>query len=221
MLSTNTPKSITRSSSTKITETGEELLDAIDTLPATQYLLIDVLQARLRLGENVWTFPTKLGSTIKALEAKGLVSFKHGSDANTLLVFPSPNLREALLSGTYTAPILEKYVTKEKAENGNLSNALPPAPHAKNLAENDDLKTPVRIPQDVNKKALRAIIEKSDTSVKRVAKDLKLKRKSLESWISGDAQPSEGEVALLSIYFNKKPSYFYTKNNKTSRKVKK
>jgi DNA-binding transcriptional regulator YiaG len=218
MLSTNTPSNDKGAS---LNQTGEELLDAIDALPAAQYLLIDVLQARLRLGENVWTFPTKLKTTIKALEAKGLVSSKNGSVEKTLLVFPSPNLREALLLGNYSAPILEKYITKEEASKLNSAETLPETSSAKNLTENDDLKTPVKVPQAVDKKALKTVIKKSDTSVKRVAKDLKLKKKELENWISGDTQPSEGEVALLSIYFNKKPSYFFIKNDKTTRKVRK
>ena len=30
-----------------------------DSLPPTQYLVLDVLAARYRLGENAWTFPAR------------------------------------------------------------------------------------------------------------------------------------------------------------------
>lgn len=52
----------------------------------TQWLMMEVLAARLRLGENHWTFPNKLKRTAKALEGLGLVTWKGGIVQGTIMV---------------------------------------------------------------------------------------------------------------------------------------
>ena len=54
---------------TEITGTrgGEEVADVdTDSLPPTQYLVLEVLAARARLGEACWTFPSRLKPALNA-----------------------------------------------------------------------------------------------------------------------------------------------------------
>jgi hypothetical protein len=69
-------------------------------LPPTQFLVLEVLAARYRLGENVWTFPTSCMKPILALEAQGLVWHKSGTIERTRLVGLTKRGRsEAMYSG--------------------------------------------------------------------------------------------------------------------------
>lgn len=47
-------------------------------LPPTQYLILEVLAARYRTGEHLWTFPVSVGKQLRELEAAGLVSLMNG-----------------------------------------------------------------------------------------------------------------------------------------------
>lgn len=47
-----------------------------DDLTPTEYLVLDVLSARRRLGESLWTFPRHTRRTLRTLEAKGYIGFK-------------------------------------------------------------------------------------------------------------------------------------------------
>jgi hypothetical protein len=49
-------------------------------LPPTQYLVMEVLAARYRTGENFWTFPSSLRQTLDALVRADLVNV-YGSPA--------------------------------------------------------------------------------------------------------------------------------------------
>lgn len=50
----------------------------IDSLRPTQQLVLDVLAARHRLGEQVWTFPSAVNPALRALEKLGLVTLLSG-----------------------------------------------------------------------------------------------------------------------------------------------
>jgi hypothetical protein len=52
-------------------------------LPPTDWLVMEVLAARRRLGEAIWTFPTTLRPSLRRLEARGLVGWKSGVIENT------------------------------------------------------------------------------------------------------------------------------------------
>lgn len=75
-----------------------------DTLTPTEYLLMEVLAARLRLGETHWTFPTRLRPTARSLEAKGYVRWKSGIAQGTIMVWPTLDAEVLFLSPDYTAP---------------------------------------------------------------------------------------------------------------------
>lgn len=77
----------------------------VDRLPLTQYLVLDVLAARHRLGEHSWTFPTAAGPAVDALIGLGLVAGKAGFLPKTLLVWLTDAGRAAVLSTDYVPPI--------------------------------------------------------------------------------------------------------------------
>jgi DNA-binding MarR family transcriptional regulator len=42
-------------------------------LPPTEYLILEVLAARVRLGERMWTFPAKVKPALDSLQKRGLI----------------------------------------------------------------------------------------------------------------------------------------------------
>lgn len=56
----------------------------VDALPPLQYLILDVLAARYRTGEHLWTFPTSARPAIRALVELGLVEEMHGITPKTI-----------------------------------------------------------------------------------------------------------------------------------------
>lgn len=59
------------------------MLGDTDNLPPTQYLVMEVLAARHRLGDNYWTFPSSCWSPIRALVNRGYVYHKDGITEHT------------------------------------------------------------------------------------------------------------------------------------------
>ncbi len=76
----------------------------VDTLPPTQYLVLDVLAARHRLGENLWPFPSTLAPALRALEQLGLVWTMHGCVENTVRAGLTETGKDAVLSTEYIPP---------------------------------------------------------------------------------------------------------------------
>jgi hypothetical protein len=58
-------------------------------LPPTEYLVMEVLGARRRLGERTWTFPTSVRPALRRLEARDLIGWKSGIVENTCLAWLS------------------------------------------------------------------------------------------------------------------------------------
>ncbi len=52
----------------------------VDKLPPTQYLLLETLTARYRLGETYWTFPDACAPAARKLEQSGLITTRSGSE---------------------------------------------------------------------------------------------------------------------------------------------
>jgi hypothetical protein len=79
----------------------------MDGLPPTQYLILDVLAARWRTGEHLWTFPTMPGIVRAAhdLGRLGLVGVKSGVEPKTILVWLTDTSQSAVLSGDYVPPL--------------------------------------------------------------------------------------------------------------------
>ena len=79
----------------------------VDTLPPVQYLIMETLAARYRLGEADWTFPTHAvtRTRLNALSAKGLIGWKYGVDPHSVLAWLTDTGRAAVLRPTYVPPI--------------------------------------------------------------------------------------------------------------------
>lgn len=85
-------------------------------LTPTEELVLEVLQARMRLGENVWTFSTQVGPAISRLQAKGLVDQKSGIVEDTLLVWPTDAGKVFLFKDRFTERIGSKKLAKRQKE---------------------------------------------------------------------------------------------------------
>lgn len=74
------------------------------TLPPTQQLVLEVLAARLRLGEPTWTFSTRMRAALEALEAGGWIGWKEGVVHATANVWLTEAGRHAALDPNYRPP---------------------------------------------------------------------------------------------------------------------
>jgi hypothetical protein len=50
----------------------------LDGLTPMEYLILDVMVARYRLGDNSWTFPTTFRPVLERLERRGYLNYKSG-----------------------------------------------------------------------------------------------------------------------------------------------
>ncbi|MBM0203249.1 hypothetical protein JNW90_09095 [Micromonospora sp. STR1s_5] len=84
-------------------------MDIIDTddLPPTQYLILEVLAARHRTSETLWTFPSKLRPHMEALERLGLIQWKSGIVPKTVMAWLTEQGKSASTSSTYVSPNAE------------------------------------------------------------------------------------------------------------------
>jgi hypothetical protein len=77
---------------------------AVADLPPTQYLIMEVLAARARTGETLWTFPSNLAVPLRALEDLGLLSVMHGITSGSLRAQLTDAGREHSLKAGYFPP---------------------------------------------------------------------------------------------------------------------
>jgi len=73
----------------------------VDALPPTQFLVLEVLGARHRLGENLWPFRSTLAPALRRLEQLGLVWMMHGSVENTVRAGLTETGKDAVLYSAY------------------------------------------------------------------------------------------------------------------------
>jgi DNA-binding MarR family transcriptional regulator len=74
-------------------------------LTPTQDLIMDVLAARLRTGEHLWTFSSRQTQTAEALETRGLVSVMSGAVEYTIRVRLTDAGQKLVFGSTYISPI--------------------------------------------------------------------------------------------------------------------
>jgi len=79
-----------------------------DKLTPKQDLICDLLAARYRLGENIWTFDDKLKKSLQDLQAKGYITLMSGNVENTVRAYLTEKGKEYSLSSTYEAPIAKE-----------------------------------------------------------------------------------------------------------------
>lgn len=77
-------------------------------LTPTEDLVLEVLAARHRLGEHLWTFDSCHAKTLRQLVERGYVTTMHGNVENTLRASLTPKGRERELSPGFMPPILRE-----------------------------------------------------------------------------------------------------------------
>ena len=72
----------------------------------TEYLILELLAARHRLGEEFWTFPAwgTFRKALRSLERQRLVGWKSGTAQNTFVARLTPFGRLAVLNPEYAPP---------------------------------------------------------------------------------------------------------------------
>jgi hypothetical protein len=74
-------------------------------LPPTQYLVMEVLAARYRTGEVLWTFPSNLRPAMVLLARLGLIGWKSGVEALTIRAWLTDHGREHSLKDDFATPV--------------------------------------------------------------------------------------------------------------------
>jgi hypothetical protein len=80
-----------------------------DDLPPTQYLILEVLAARVRLGEHMWTFPDRLRPALNALQERGLIWWRSAPTPNDVQAYLTDAGKREALSDTYAVPADLRY----------------------------------------------------------------------------------------------------------------
>lgn len=75
-----------------------------DKLPPTQYLVLEVLAARHRLGETTWSFPTSLERALLALQSAGLIATFGSTRPKTVRARLTDAGKSVALGSDYTPP---------------------------------------------------------------------------------------------------------------------
>jgi hypothetical protein len=73
-------------------------------LTLTEDLIMEVLAARHRLGENIWPFDSALRPRLRALAGLGLIGYKGGIVEGTCNAWMTDEGRRRFLDPTYTPP---------------------------------------------------------------------------------------------------------------------
>lgn len=89
-----------------------------DNLPPTQYLVLEVLAARHRLGEQLWTFPSRPAIRVAAdqLASLGLIGWKGGVEPKTIRAWLTDAGRAAALMEGYESPDFKRGVAAGRAQ---------------------------------------------------------------------------------------------------------
>lgn len=82
-----------------------------DELPPTQYLIMEVLAARARCGEPLWTFPAVLRYQLDALVRDGLIDVLNSPAPGSLRARFTDAGRKVALKADYVPPVVEIYDT--------------------------------------------------------------------------------------------------------------
>jgi hypothetical protein len=73
-------------------------------LPPTQYLVMEVLAARARTGDDLWPFPTSVKWALLALADAGLITVMHGNVPGSLRARLTEAGRKHSLKPDYAPP---------------------------------------------------------------------------------------------------------------------
>lgn len=102
-----------------------------DDITPTEYLVMEVLAARHRIGEYHWTFPPFLLSALRKLEKRNLIGFQSGVIEKTFVAWMSDLGKRTWLSTSYSAPPATKgtHMRNDAGELQHLAEPItPPLP---------------------------------------------------------------------------------------------
>lgn len=78
-------------------------------LTPTEDLVMEVLAARFRLGENLWTFSSQHRNTLRSLASKGLVISMGGVNEGTVRAALTNAGKQEYLNADYVPPAERKH----------------------------------------------------------------------------------------------------------------
>jgi DNA-binding MarR family transcriptional regulator len=81
----------------------------VDRLPLTQLLVLEVLAARARAGDDLWTLPARATAAVDMLASLGLVEPMHGAVEHTIRASLTDAGRRAMLMEGYASYWQRRY----------------------------------------------------------------------------------------------------------------
>lgn len=75
-----------------------------DALPLAQSLILEVLAARHRTGEQMWSFERRCTRQLRALEGAGLVGWRSGPEPESVQAWLTKSGRDEVLLAGYRPP---------------------------------------------------------------------------------------------------------------------
>lgn len=90
-------------------------------LTPTEELVLEVLQARCRGGEQIFTFAARHKPTLKKLRARGIIDFKGAVVENFLSAWFTTAGAEEFLTGTYTYPLVSQLQSDLRDAEGEIT----------------------------------------------------------------------------------------------------
>lgn len=90
----------------------------------TQELILEVLAARVRLGETLWTFSSRHGRALRSLQALGYVTLMHGTVERTVRASLTVKGRAEALSDRYVPPVLQETYERGRRDGAQQQREL-------------------------------------------------------------------------------------------------
>lgn len=78
----------------------------------TEELVLEVLVARTRLGESLWTFSSSVTKQLSSLESQGFVHVMHGVTENTIRAALTVQGKTEFMDSRYTPTVNKEYAEK-------------------------------------------------------------------------------------------------------------
>jgi hypothetical protein len=99
-----------------------------DDITPTEYLMMETLVARFRLGELFWTFPSKMIQTARRLDGRGFIFWSSGIAADTIRVsLCNAGLEAWGVEHDDGRPVVPKFTASREESRVKLIHPLPAA----------------------------------------------------------------------------------------------
>ena len=93
--------------------------ESVVLLTPTEDLILDVLVARYRLGENVWTFESRHKKALNQLQGRGFINVMSGIVEKTVRASLTEAGKKEYLSESYVSPLEEEAGELRRKSHGN------------------------------------------------------------------------------------------------------